>query len=739
MATRFSLLLPAASGLLLCLAVHRRPIRGELAAVAEAAFFAVLCVAEYLNGHTVPTAILYSSLWIVQQLSALALVTVAYRLSPFHPLAKFPGPLINKITSLRIAYIVYTGHRHTYIADLHQKYGKFVRTGPKTLSINSHAAVGPIYVNANAFDKSDTYELPGRSTGNSIFFMTGRSFPPTQLAFPLFGFLYTMATRFSLLLPAASGLLLCLAVHRRPIRGELAAVAEAAFFAVLCVAEYLNGHTVPTAILYSSLWIGQQLSALALVTIAYRLSPFHPLAKFPGPLINKITSLRIAYIVYTGHRHTYIADLHQKYGKFVRTGTKTLSINSHAAVAPIYANANAFDKSDTYELPGRSTGNSIFFMTGRVDHGIRRKHWAGGFTSHTLAHYKPMLDKRTVQLMECIGQRRNAQGVLDIGECVQHWSYDVMGDVTFGGSNRLELMEEGDPKELVKSGQIATVMFEILGEVPSLFQILWYLPATTLIRRLEDYAYSLMLARRNVGAPTGSIDLSSYILKSFEPPRSKLTDKDLSADAVFAIQAGSDTTTGVVIFLLYFVLAHPEVYTKLRAELDTAFPNGGDSLPMDTLNELPYLDAVVNESLRLGTPFPGLPRVVPSSGAVIDDVFVPGDTIVAVPAYAQEIAEENFWPEPLSYKPQRWLPGGLGPGTRTRKSAIMSFSFGPFGCLGKALAIQELRVVVSRLLLSYDVKFAPDFDGEKFLAGVRNMRTTLFDYPLTIVATPRVR
>ena len=97
---------------------------------------------------------------------------------------------------------------------------------------------------------------------------------------------------------------------------------------------------------------------------------------------------------------------------------------------------------------------------------------------------------------------------------------------------------------------------------------------------------------------------------------------------------------------------------------------------MDRLNALPYLDAVVNEALRLGSPFPGLPRVVPAEGAVLDNVFVPGGTVVGVPAYAQEIAEENFWPEPLAFKPQRWLPGGLGPGSYVNKSAIMTFSYG---------------------------------------------------------------
>ena len=62
---------------------------------------------------------------------------------------------------------------------------------------------------------------------------------------------------------------------------------------------------------------------------------------------------------------------------------------------------------------------------------------------------------------------------------------------------------------------------------------------------------------------------------------------------------------------------------------------------------------------------------------------------------------------------------------------------GPFGCLGKALAIQELKILIAELFLAYDLEFAPGFDSRLFEAGVRNLRTTIFDYPLTVTVTPR--
>lgn len=52
-----------------------------------------------------------------------------YRISPWHPLARYPGPILAKISKLWTAYNVWTGNQHRVVADLHRRYGDFVRTG----------------------------------------------------------------------------------------------------------------------------------------------------------------------------------------------------------------------------------------------------------------------------------------------------------------------------------------------------------------------------------------------------------------------------------------------------------------------------------------------------------------------------------------------------------------------------------------------------------------------------------
>ncbi|KAF8148431.1 cytochrome P450 [Crassisporium funariophilum] len=530
---------------------------------------------------------------------------------------------------------------------------------------------------------------------------------------------------------AASTLIL----HKKTLRGDVALFTEIALFFAVFATSYLTlGKGAWASARISAAALFYHISTIVLTTVAYRLSPLHPLWSFPGPLINKITSFKLLFVVWGGKRHLYIDGLHKKYGKFVRTGPNTLTIDSHDAISPIYASAGALDKSDAY-IPGRMEGNGLFFIRSKDEHNVRRRLWAGAFTPQWLETYKPAIEKRTYELKTCIDSRRDKNGVVDLGEAIQHWSYDLMGDLTFGGSTRLELMQDGDPEGLVESGQQATILFESLGEVPSLFDLMTYLPVTRTIKKLETVAEKLLILRENDGSANQG-DLVSHLL-GHHSSMPKLNFADRRIDSLFAIQAGSDTTSGVFTYLFFLLITNQDAYKKLRAELDENFSDPDEPISASKLAELPYLNAVVMESLRLGTPLPGLPRVTPQSGMVLEGTYVPGGTIVGVNPYVQETSELNFYPDPMAYRPERWLPEGLGPGTITRKTAIMSFSSGAFGCLGRALAMQELQIVTTRLILAYDLSFAPKFDSKKFRDGVENMRTTIFRYPLTVVATSR--
>jgi hypothetical protein len=114
---------------------------------------------------------------------------------------------------------------------------------------------------------------------------------------------------------------------------------------------------------------------------------------------------------------------------------------------------------------------------------------------------------------------------------------------------------------------------------------------------------------------------------------------------------GSDNTSTTLSLAFYYMLTSPHgYYKKLQKELDSAFPNRNCTLDWDVLAGLPFLNAAINEALRLASPY-YLPRIVPRGGVLIDGQDIPVGTTVALAAYSQQTSSENFYPDPLVNSP----------------------------------------------------------------------------------------
>lgn len=112
-----------------------------------------------------------------------------------------------------------------------------------------------------------------------------------------------------------------------------------------------------------------------------------------------------------------------------------------------------------------------------------------------------------------------------------------------------------------------------------------------------------------------------------------LDDVAIATEARNLIVAGTDTTSVTLTYLLWAVLRNPAVKAKLLAEIDENVH--GDTFGTADAEELPYLQAVMQETLRLYGAAPGgLPRSTPRGGRVLDGFFMPEGTVVATHAYS---------------------------------------------------------------------------------------------------------
>lgn len=182
--------------------------------------------------------------------------------------------------------------------------------------------------------------------------------------------------------------------------------------------------------------------------------------------------------------------------------------------------------------------------------------------------------------------------------------------------------------------------------------------------------------------------------------------------------AGSETTASLLSGLLMWLLRTPQAHRRLVQEIRERFPAeekraaDGTRRPRDmtflALQELPYMNACIDEALRIFPPVPtGLTRTVPAGGDTVAGEPLPGGTTVSVYSWAAAHAPANFT-RPDDFVPERWLEGSpeARPHAADRRDASQAFSLGPRGCIGKHLSYLELRLILANLLWFFDVERA---------------------------------
>lgn len=229
-------------------------------------------------------------------------------------------------------------------------------------------------------------------------------------------------------------------------------------------------------------------------------------------------------------------------------------------------------------------------------------------------------------------------------------------------------------------------------------------------------------------------DVISWLIKAKEEndrsaPPGELA---LAEDSRLLVITGSDTTSGALASAVYFLARHPATYRKLQQSIQTVLPNGHKDWSYGKIKDLPYLNHVITETLRLRPSVPvGLQRLTPPEGLTIDDRFIPGDTVVSVPCYTIQ-RDPRYWDDALQFRPERWeeavsIEGG---------SAFVGFSRGQFACPGKNLALMEMRIALSKMALGYELEFPAGWDEERWEEGIRDTFTASLP-PLPLVLKPR--
>src|SRR5690348_13080725 len=218
------------------------------------------------------------------------------------------------------------------------------------------------------------------------------------------------------------------------------------------------------------------------------------------------------------------------------------------------------------------------------------------------------------------------------------------------------------------------------------------------VNRLNDLIYKIIQERR--AATSRSDDLLSLLLHAQDSDGTRMTDQQLRDEAITLFLAGHETTALALSWTWYLLSQHPEVETKLWAELAAVL--GGRAPSVADLDRLRYTGMVVMESLRLYPPAYVMGREAVND-CEIGGYPVRSGSTVFVSQWLMHHDARNF-ENPDAFIPERWADGLA---KRLPKYAYFPFGGGPRMCIGSSFAAIEAALLLATIAQRFRLTLVP--------------------------------
>ncbi|KAI9465313.1 cytochrome P450 monooxygenase pc-bph [Lactarius psammicola] len=490
----------------------------------------------------------------------------------------------------------------------------------------------------------------------------------------------------------------------------------------------------------------------------------HGLRSFPGPWLAHFSDLWLGRVARRGHRSEVVHELHEKYGTFVRIAPNHLSIANPAAVPIIYGYGSGSLKSNFYDafvtitrgLFNTRDRNAHTRKRKIISHVFSQKSvlefepHVRGYVLSFLQQWDRLCSAGAKSPCGDDGeggwQSRDGRIWLDCMPWFNYLAFDVIGDLAFGRSFGM-IAAAKDSAPVAKSQEQALSMYgqdagncktvvipaiKILndrGEYSAAMGVLppwvrpivkryipWYSRGSEAVKDLTGLAIAAVAKR--LASPAYRADVLSKLQQGKDEDGNPMGREELTAEAHTQLVAGSDTTSKYVpcfrhvilvvdvslstsCAIAYYIASNLEVQKKLQHELDEALQGEDDpASSYEAVKSLPYLNAVIDEGLRLhSTSGVGLPRIVPEGGMKIQDHFFEQGTILSVPTYTIHRDVEVWGNDASVFRPERWFERDSDAMQRT----FYPYSIGPRACIGQNIASLELLLIISSLFRRFDI------------------------------------
>ncbi|KAH8699008.1 cytochrome P450 [Talaromyces proteolyticus] len=457
------------------------------------------------------------------------------------------------------------------------------------------------------------------------------------------------------------------------------------------------------------------------IAIAYNLL-INPLRHIPGPKLYAISHLPILRRNINGTWCLYVSKLHEKYGPVIRVSPNEVLFISPSAWNTIWRSkgTRSFEK-DPLNYPPTLTGVDNMLIANSKAHLRMRRALNPAFTDGAILEQERDIQKFTNSLVSKLKQKAASGTPIDMQQWFSLYTFDLVGKLLYSRPFGCLQSEEHHPYVAMIYDLITMVPYLSIFSRLTVFQLLikgwnmdgltwlarYFIPKKTYNAFKELLMFTFYATKESVHRrDTRRRDWISYFLRN--NGESTMSVDELGETSAILFIAGSESVASTVTSTLWFLMQNPISYQTLVEEIRTSFRDESE-ITITALKKLPYLTAVLEETMRLRHPTPpGFARTVPKDGAYIDGYFIPENTKVSINSMAANTSPLHF-NHPHKYAPERWLryPGF----ENDQLVASQPFYAGPRDCIGKGLAWAEMRVLISKFFWNFDVELLPESSG----------------------------
>src|SRR5215471_14286351 len=309
---------------------------------------------------------------------------------------------------------------------------------------------------------------------------------------------------------------------------------------------------------------------------------------------------------------------------------------------------------------------------------------------------------------------------LDMSRAMQELTLRIVSKCLFSIdlSNQLSRLSDAFDGVIGSSTSLAEDLLNIRIDIP----FTGYGKRMAAMRQLDMLIYTLIAQRREDDRDYNDVLSMLLSAESGEEPDTKLTEKQVHDHILTFLAAGHETTAIALVWAFYLLSQYPKVGIKLQDDIRSVL--AGREPTFEDLNKLPYLDWVLEESMRLYPPAWLQMRFV-AQECEIDGVKLPVGTLIILSQWVMHRLPE-IWQDAEVFKPERWDPANeqqIPPG------AYFPFGGGPRTCIGMPLAQLEARIILASILQRYTPQpvpgYTPGFQPTITLRPKRHLEVTL--------------